>query len=283
MSIYESLLATIQQTNQMKRREAAIHYRGLGWWVIPLIDKRPITPWTTDPMPSAHALSIFFEPYGDTGESAFNIGIRMGQASGLIGIDIDGSPGMQAFHELVNVKEMPDTIRFWTPNAGLRYLFRYNQEIASKSIRRNGKEVIRILSDGTQTVAPPSIINDRVYHWSDCRTIADYPIELFHRLQEKDPPPPTLRPQKADPHSNYNRAAAYLAKCDPAISGQGGHNQTFKIAVRLCRGFQLTYHEALDLMVNLYNPTCQPPWSIEELEHKIDDALKVTSPYRNMI
>ena len=71
------------------------------------------------------------------------------------------------------------------------------------------------------------------------------------------------------------RAIAYLAKCDPAISGQRGHGKTFGVACRIGPGFDLVPGVALRLIREHYNPRCQPPWSDKELEHKVADAYRV--------
>lgn len=68
------------------------------------------------------------------------------------------------------------------------------------------------------------------------------------------------------------RARAYLVKSHPAISGQGGHNQTFKVACKLVHGFHLDVDAALGLLLEIYNPRCEPPWTVEELRHKVTDA-----------
>jgi len=44
------------------------------------------------------------------------------------------------------------------------------------------------------------------------------------------------------------RARLWLAKLPPAISGQGGHNQTFTAARGLCWGFCLDIKDAYDLL-----------------------------------
>jgi hypothetical protein len=69
-----------------------------------------------------------------------------------------------------------------------------------------------------------------------------------------------------------DRVASYLAKCDPAVSGQHGHDTTFKVAVALVWGFALRREAALEHL-RAYNKGCQPPWSEAELEHKIDSAI----------
>jgi hypothetical protein len=69
-----------------------------------------------------------------------------------------------------------------------------------------------------------------------------------------------------------SRAVAYLAACPPAISGQGGHDQTFEVARAIVYGFDLGVEEGFDLLWKHYNPRCQPPWSDPELRHKCEDA-----------
>jgi hypothetical protein len=69
-----------------------------------------------------------------------------------------------------------------------------------------------------------------------------------------------------------DRVRKYLAKCDPAVSGQHGHDTTFKVAVALVWGFALRRDAAL-AHLRAYNKRCQPPWSDFELEHKIDSAI----------
>ncbi len=85
-------------------------------------------------------------------------------------------------------------------------------------------------------------------------------------------------PVQAGRLSPVERARRYLAKCAPAISGQSGHDQTFKVACRAIKGFGLSVDEAWPLLLE-YNQRCEPPWSEEELRHKAEDAwAKGTSP-----
>ncbi|WP_422930876.1 DNA primase family protein [Singulisphaera sp. PoT] len=72
-----------------------------------------------------------------------------------------------------------------------------------------------------------------------------------------------------------DRAVAYLSKCEPAVSGQHGHDKAFKAACKVGPGFNLPPEVAYRLLSQVYNPTCVPPWSDRELRHKVDDAYKV--------
>ena len=74
-------------------------------------------------------------------------------------------------------------------------------------------------------------------------------------------------------HDRATRPAAYLAKVQPAIAGQRGHDRTFHAACILVHGFDLTIDEARPLLHH-WNLGCTPPWSSAELEHKLEDAQK---------
>lgn len=68
------------------------------------------------------------------------------------------------------------------------------------------------------------------------------------------------------------RAAAYLDRLPPAIAGQGGHAATFDAALKIIAGFDLAEDEALALLLERFNPRCEPPWSEGDLRHKVTDA-----------
>ena len=89
------------------------------------------------------------------------------------------------------------------------------------------------------------------------------------------PAPQPARPaQTADPRGRMvDRAVKYLDKIPGAISGQGGHDQTFKAACALILGYGMTVDEALPFL-RAWNDRCQPPWNERELVHKLEDAAK---------
>jgi hypothetical protein len=78
------------------------------------------------------------------------------------------------------------------------------------------------------------------------------------------------------------RVIAYVAKIEPAISGQRGHDKTFGAACRVGPGFDLTEAQTFRILKDHYNPRCSPPWSDEELEHKVRDAF-ATEPERGWL
>lgn len=69
-----------------------------------------------------------------------------------------------------------------------------------------------------------------------------------------------------------DRARRYIAKCPPAVSGQGGHNTTFHVASVLVHGFALGEADGMALLRG-WNGSCRPPWSEADLLHKIRSAM----------
>lgn len=69
------------------------------------------------------------------------------------------------------------------------------------------------------------------------------------------------------------RAVRYLAKIEPAITGQHGDLHTFKVCCRVVRGFALADEEALSVLTE-WNSRCEPPWTERELRDKIARARK---------
>lgn len=69
------------------------------------------------------------------------------------------------------------------------------------------------------------------------------------------------------------RAAKYLEHCEPAISGQGGSNQTYSVCARLIHGFLLSPERAFTLLAE-WNARCNPPWSEFDLRRKCEQAAK---------
>lgn len=100
------------------------------------------------------------------------------------------------------------------------------------------------------------------------------------------PPPERPRQRKSGavptPERLAKRLAAFVAKAKPAVSGCGGHNQTFSVACALVLGFGLDTETALEYL-RQYNERCLPPWSERELRHKIDSAAQMPGERGYMI
>jgi putative DNA primase/helicase len=68
------------------------------------------------------------------------------------------------------------------------------------------------------------------------------------------------------------RARLYLATCEAAVSGQNGHSKLKWAASCVIQGFLLPDATSKRLLCDDYNPRCEPPWSEEEIDHKVRQA-----------
>jgi len=69
------------------------------------------------------------------------------------------------------------------------------------------------------------------------------------------------------------RARRYLAAIPPAVAGQHGDADTFRVCCRLVRGFALDDESALAVLKE-WNLRCVPSWPERELRAKLTGARR---------
>lgn len=201
----------MEQNNQISGsvRDEALYLISLGYPVIPICSpqhqemnahhrskcesygKTPLlknwTQWTNTTPEDIHS---WFRQ-----NSFINIGIPMGQISGLIGIDIDGKSGEIVLLALSN-GDIPETWEFNTGN-GRRLLYSLPKGIATKKMTMTGDaphEGFEILCDGQQSVVPFSThVSGKKYLWKQGHSprdiqIASAPKWVLDQITVKDQP-----------------------------------------------------------------------------------------------
>jgi hypothetical protein len=103
-----------------------------------------------------------------------------------------------------------------------------------------------------------------------------------------DPDEWLCKPEPAQPQAQRSvhedatalerRAIAYIGKMPAALSGSGGHKATWQVALVLAKGFNLNEQATLRILLDHYNPRCEPAWSEKELTHKAKQAQKARTP-----
>ena len=115
---------------------------------------------------------------------------------------------------------------------------------------------------------------NRRHEVAECQVGLDWLAQTYLPEQPKHSTSQVYTPRplmEGGTRSPLARAEAYADSYPPAISGQDGHGVTFRLACVLVNGFDLGEGPALQILER-WNSTCQPPWSEQELEHKIRDA-----------
>ncbi len=223
-----------------------------------------------------------------------NIGLILGEPSGaLVDADLDCDEAIE-----LGPQYLPTTpAKTGRPSAVDSHWWYYAEVTKTSQFRDpvTKKMIVELRSTGGQTVVGPSIHPEGEQYsvltgeptrvpgpMLEACVEALYQAVIRERYPNGVPKPKKKtttttgpRPQSADVLER--RAIAYLDKTPPAISGQGGHSQTYAAAVALVHGFCLSPDHALQLLLSQYNPRCQPPWTEKELLHKVEDAA--TKPH----
>jgi hypothetical protein len=216
-------------------------------------------------------------------ENPPQIGARMGlQPSGklLVALDIDGAEGEASLDSLaLELGPLPRTLEQRTPSGGRHLMFEWpgklvdqcptatRSKLAPKiDLRGRGGQIILAPSPGYEllTNARPALLPG---------TLVDRIIET-HAPRAASQRPTSASRSPTNSWSSIKRARRYVATMRPAISGSGGHQATWRVALVLMRGFALAQSDAMTIMLE-YNARCEPPWSLRELEHKLHDADQV--------
>jgi hypothetical protein len=112
-----------------------------------------------------------------------NVGLPLGGASEIIGIDVDGKIALKRLNEL-SKGDLPITWTFQTPGGGIRYLYKFPPTLNPKKYfetLEGEHSEIALLGSGQQTLLPPSIHpNGGEYEWDEGKSpwnieIADAP------------------------------------------------------------------------------------------------------------
>ena len=101
------------------------------------------------------------------------------------------------------------------------------------------------------------------------------PDGIIQLVKKQEPLQPT-EPVESNNQSDKNAFITYIRNTPAAISGDSGDNATFSVA---CKGrdFGLSEDTTLKIMKNIYNPSCVPPWSTDQLKSKVANAYQYAS------
>jgi hypothetical protein len=198
----------------------------------------------------------------------YNIGVY---CEDMIVVDVDvkhGKPGLASLMEL-GIDLATYTVR--TPSGGL-HLY-YAGANVSLSAGRIGAG-LDVRSGGGYVVGPGSTIDGTAYVIERDAAIVPAEQGLIDRCgQARTPGERGLAPAvDLDRPDTLERARIYLAEEAPvAVEGASGDSTTFKVAARL-RDFGVSEHTAAELMAEIWNPRCRPPWPDDELRQKVSNA-----------
>jgi len=221
-----------------------------------------------------------------------NIGVLLGDPSGgLVDVDLDCAEAIELAEQFLPPTDAV-TGRPSRPGSHRWYIAAGAATVQHKDPATR-EMIVELRSTGAQTLVGPSVHPDGEPYYplegepaevpaatlAACvKALAEAVIERRHgraapaATVHNDPRAKPPRAAPIDGDLVVRRAEAYLDAMPPAVSGQGGHNQTYAAATKLVHGFELDTGTALRMLLERYNPRCVPPWTEQELRHKVEDA-----------
>lgn len=197
----------------------------------------------------------------------YNIGI---DCSDMIVVDIDMKNGVDGMASYMALDLPLDTLMVRTPTGGYHAFFRGPPK--SLSVGKLGPG-LDIRSFHGYVLGAGSIIGGSAYTIDNDAPILDAPAHLIARLDEPRERGSVLAATDLDTEFAVARAVKYLREEAPlAIEGQGGDDCTFRVAC-IVKDMGLSAEGVLDAMAEHWNDRCAPPWDLDELRQKVENAF----------
>ena len=185
--------------------------------------------------------------------------------AGLFVIDID--PGA----DLSLMQRVPETYIVRTPRGGYHLYF----EGTGRSTANKLASHVDTRSVGGYVLVPPSKTENGEYILEKEIDYALLPGWVSDALKT-DTAGQKAAVEHVDLPISIARARTRLEQLvaaeDVAVEGCGGDDRTYRLCCEIL-DFGLSESAAKDLIEEVWNPHCQPPWTSEELDVKLDNAM----------
>ena len=205
----------------------------------------------------------------------YNIGV-VPDSMGCVVVDVDPS-GLDEMQAMMSRGELPPTYTVGTPRGGYHFYYTGSGPCSASKIAAG----IDTRGHGGDVLVPPSVVDGKKYEVTNGIPCATLPRVLHERMSS-----PALRVQSVggpgdertfDTDANEIRGRARLHACvaigDIAVSGSGGNDRTYRAATELLN-LGLSPEKSWELLNEIWNPNCQPPWEDDELAEIVSNAAK---------
>lgn len=262
----------------MSKLRAALAWAARGFPVFPLMpnSKEPAFggAWYDHASTDEDTIrSMWTDPVLGT-EHDYNVGAN---CTGYVVVDIDEKWYTDAktgerkkkdgYNQYMQLGGSLDTLVVKTPTGGYHCYFE-GPDSANVNIARD----IEIRSHHGYVVAPGSTIDGVPYEVVTDVPPAWVPLNVERLLKAPDVRKEMPEGFEVDSAANIQAAINYLETAPVAVEGQRGDETTFITAARLVRELGLSPYTAFELMRDYWNERCEPPWQLDELQGKVENA-----------
>lgn len=228
--------------------------------------------------------------------------VLTGAASGLFVVDPDVKGGVNGINQLEQfLGGLPkDTLTVVTPSGGLHFYHAHpgfpvhGHKFASAVDIKGDGELVYVVGPGspgfTKTKDPCVVEPGIAYTALEADApISAAPTKLLSWLRIGESRSEGFAPEPVDVDSDEGRRRVQLGieackTMPPSMADGEGGKRLLNLAIVLVRRYELPHEVALDLVLEHFNPRCTQsdgttpfPWSLEDVEHKLEDAAEKSS------
>lgn len=196
-------------------------------------------------------------------ERDYNIGV---DCTDRVVVDVDVKDGKDGYNQYAQLGGTYDTLVVQTPSGGF-HLYYEGPDSANAPIA-NG---VDIRSHHGYVLAPGSLIDGKCYKIIN-DTSPQWIPHAVERLLRAAYERREVDAIAIDSEASIVAATGFLQTAPVAVEGQRGDETTFVTAARLVREFALSIPKAFELLRDNWNTRCQPPWRLDELLQKVENA-----------
>lgn len=253
----------------MQTLDAALVWARRGFKIFPLYEntKTPIIDdWPTQATTDENLIRSWWTDPVLKIERQHNIGCL---CTDMVVVDIDVKEGKNGTEEYAAFGGSYDTLVVQTPTGGFHCYF-HGPDSSNSSLSKS----VDIRSHNGFVVAPGSQIEGVPYRVVVDRAMEFIPYSIESRLTpayKKDLD--LVVDYTKDTEASVAAGIGYLQSCPAAVEGANGDEQTFKVTARLVNEMGLSEATAFGLLRDYYNPRCIPPWDLEDLWDKVQNAV----------
>lgn len=262
---------SIQKT---ARHVSALAYAAAGIPVFPCVvgGKTPATPnGFHDASADASVIDAWWA------QADYNLGLSPEDAGWCVvdpdmGGGKDGEATLRALAAEHGTLPLTRTVR--TPGGGRHLYFEGTLPSTQGNLNKGLGPAVDTRGRGGYVLVPPSIVDGKPYEVLDDSPISELPAWIaarVHRSVEHHAAPHGAVEDGATLLRARSRLLDLVGRKDVAVEGRGGDTRTFQLACELL-DMGVSQEVAVSLLDEIWNPHCVPPWSLEGLGVKVQNA-----------